>query len=597
MGKKRRKKDSSVKTLLLILTAVVVMVAAIYVVSKVLGKISSDYENIEFTKEETSTISIEIEDEPKSGWDESDEGWRYYLKKNQYVTEQWKEIDGFLYYFDEDGILATGEWKQDGQIYTCQETKGYLKDIQTDLDYVPESTGENLDSLARTNAFWCYLDDKDTGTSPFKTILFRKTVENKVKPLGQETNPERTTKNSMRAYGDYVYFLPKVKESAMSGLSESDKELCDKLFRMIPGTDKKELIAEDVDGYIVLDGIIYYAQDGKIQSTKSGTEYVSGDDRYSVIVKQDDCYLVDEKGNPVAAEGGDTVSIGDRIYRIEDDGRIKDVSHGQEIISGKMLHLSGSGLKAMVVSKGDTGEKILIKELYGVQSYCIVDNQIYYSAYVDKGSDTEWYSQIFRTDMSGADKSAVSGRFPGSMEQMYYYESAGEIYGEYHPSIWKQGYGVAAAIKMDGTIYQINDENARTGKYVNGNDMLELVMAKDGKLTCLWQDCEWKRSSGLSSVLWSKAIELDAGNRSLVEEVADTQKESTQAPQVGDVIEPIGGTPSGGKPVETISPGQASINDNPIVSTEGPEKETQAPVQTIPPVKEMENQVIITPLG
>ena len=51
----------------------------------------------------------------------------YYLDEKEYVTDQWKDIEGFLYYFDSDGIMATGELKQEGQTYTCHDTKGYLK--------------------------------------------------------------------------------------------------------------------------------------------------------------------------------------------------------------------------------------------------------------------------------------------------------------------------------------------------------------------------------------------------------------------------------------------------------------------------------------
>lgn len=86
----------------------------------------------------------------------------------------------------------------------------------------------------------------------FKTILYKKTVDNKVKPLGNEKNPEKATKNSLRAYGDYVYYLPKVAESKRSSLSEEEKERCDVLVRMIPGQNTKEIIAENVDGYLVL---------------------------------------------------------------------------------------------------------------------------------------------------------------------------------------------------------------------------------------------------------------------------------------------------------------------------------------------------------
>ena len=120
--------------------------------------------------------------------------------------------------------MVTGQLKQDGQIYTLHDTKGYLKNIEVDLDYVPESTGENLDSLVRTNAFWCFLKEEE-GTGLFKTILYRKTVENKIMVLGGETSPEKTKRNSMRAYGDYVYYLPKVKESQLTRLSEAEKGL------------------------------------------------------------------------------------------------------------------------------------------------------------------------------------------------------------------------------------------------------------------------------------------------------------------------------------------------------------------------------------
>ena len=260
MNRQRKKKESAVKMIFLILIAVLVMTAAIYVVVRVFGKISSDYKELDFSKaEETTHIEIDTDEGPKAGWYETDEGWRYYLDEKNFVTDAWKEIGGYLYHFGEDGFMITGEWKQEGQIFTFHDTKGYLKKIGTDLDYVPESTGENLDSLVRTNAFWCFLEDEE-GTGLFKTIMYRRTVENKIMVLGGESAPERTTKNSMRAYGDYVYFLPKVKESQLSRLSEAEKGLCNKLFRMMPGRNTKELIAENVEGYLVLDDIIYYSQ-------------------------------------------------------------------------------------------------------------------------------------------------------------------------------------------------------------------------------------------------------------------------------------------------------------------------------------------------
>ncbi|MBS1482662.1 DUF5050 domain-containing protein [Enterocloster citroniae] len=599
MNRQRKKKESAVKMIFLILIAVLVMTAAIYVVVRVFGKISSDYKELDFSKaEETTHIEIDTDEGPKAGWYETDEGWRYYLDEKNFVTDAWKEIGGYLYHFGEDGFMITGEWKQEGQIFTFHDTKGYLKKIGTDLDYVPESTGENLDSLVRTNAFWCFLKDEE-GTGLFKTIMYRRTVENKIMVLGGESAPERTTKNSMRAYGDYVYFLPKVKESQLSRLSEAEKGLCNKLFRMMPGRNTKELIAENVEGYLVLDDIIYYSQGGKILSATSGTEMATGEARYSVVIKDDSCYLVDEMGNPAVAESGNSVNVGDRIYRIEEDGLIKYVKHGQLTIDGKTYYLGGSGTNTSVNVKQDGRDTGIIKETYGVQSYCIVDNQIYYSSYVEKTASGEWYSQIFKTDMDGQNKQAVSERFPGVMQNMYYYEDEGQIYGEYHPAIWKQAYGVAAVISRDGNIYRINDSSARTGKHVDGNDMLEIVMARDGKVICLWHDCDWNRSSGITSVLWSKAIELNSGDRVLIDMAAGTAPEESSATEETDaIVQPIITPPSDISPsnTPTVAPVNPSINNDPLISTDKPGQET-LPTPTVPPVSEPSGNVQIIPIG
>ena len=615
MDRRRKKKESPIKMVFLIMIAVLVMVAAIYVVISVFGKISSDYKQLDFSKEEeTMDLTIDTDEEPSVGWNETGHGWMYYLDEKSFVENQWKDIDGFLYYFDGDGFMVTGQLRQDGQIYTLHDTKGYLKNIEVDLDYVPESTGENLDSLVRTNAFWCFLKEEE-GTGLFKTILYRKTVENKIMVLGGETSPEKTTRNSMRAYGDYVYYLPKVKESQLTRLSEAEKGLCDKLFRMRPGSDVKELIAEQVDGYMVLNDTIYYAQAGSIHSAVSGVEIATGEGKYTVEIKDDSCYLVDELGNPAVSDNGDSVAVGDRIYRIEEDGKIKYVKHGQLTIDGSTYYLSGSGTKATVNSKKDSNDTVLIRETYGVQSYCIVDNQIYYSSYVDKGFGGEWYSRIFKTDLNGQNKQALSEPFPGVIQNMYYYEEEGEIFGEYHPSIWNGSYGVAAVISRDGAIYKINDESARTGKHVDGNDMLEIVMAKDGKVICLWHDCEWNKGSGVTKVLWSKAVELNGSDRSLIDMASvDVSNEEEGSQDGNEVIVPIETLP-GEVPAPTMAPGSPAGNPsspvmNPggpvsdpatpggtVTGTDKPGQEVTVPVPTIPPAAEPTSEIRIVPIG
>ena len=352
---------------------------------------------------------------------------------------------------------------------------------------------------------------------------------------------------------------------------------------------------------MVLGDIIYYSQGGKIYQTTSGTEVATGEARYSVVIKDGNCYLVDDMGNPAVAESGSSVSIGDRVYRIEEDGKIKYVKHGQVTIDGKTYYLGGSGTKSSVCVKSDGSDTAVIRENYGVQSYCIVDNQIYYSSYVDKGTGGEWYSQIFKAGLDGQNKQAVSERFPGVMQNMYYYEDEGQIFGEYNPAIWKQAYGTVVMIARDGGIYQIEDASARTGKHVDGNDMLEIIMARDGKVICLWHDCQWERNSGITSILWSKAIELNAGDRRLIDMVPSTESaESSEAQEPGDIIQPIETMPPAS--TETVSPVEPSINNDPVISTEGPHTDTAvptvpAPAPTVPPVTEPSAEVKIVPLG
>ena len=147
---------------------------------------------------------------------------------------------------------------------------------------------------------------------------------------------------------------------------------------------------------MVLGDIIYYSQGSENLSDYLRHRGCYGEARYSVVIKDGNCYLVDDMGNPAVAESGSSVSIGDRVYRIEEDGKIKYVKHGQVTIDGKTYYLGGSGTKSSVCVKSDGSDTAVIRENYGVQSYCIVDNQIYYSSYVDKGTGGEWYSQILK---------------------------------------------------------------------------------------------------------------------------------------------------------------------------------------------------------
>lgn len=589
---RRRKKESGLKTALLMIAAIIFMIMAISVVVIVFGKIHSDYEKLDMTKaSEQKTLEIpavETEKETdQTGWEETEDGWKYKTNEKTYASDQWLEIKGFLYHFDDKGIMATGQWKGGGQIFTCHDVKGYLKNIEPDPDYVPEDTGENLDSFVRTNAFWCYLDSEDTGL--FKTILYKKTVDNKVKPLGNEKNPEKATKNSLRAYGDYVYYLPKVAENRKSSLSEEEKDLCDVLVRMIPGQNTKEIIAENVDGYLVLDETIYYAQDGKIYKATSGTEIELSESGYQVKIDGNACYLINSFGKAVTGKESTGIAIEDRVYKIDENGKISYVKKNPAAADGNSYELQGNGAQMQIVKKTSSGSRAIIKADYGVQSYCIVDNSIFFSAYVEKDASGKWYSRIFKTDLNGKEKKAVSGIFPGAVFNLYYFESQGEIYGEYHPKIWENAYGIVINVKQDGTIYAVKDSSERTGKTVTGNDMIEILALQDGELIGFWHDCSWSRNGGITQVLWSHPVSLDISLKIKIETVDEIRPEETTVEETTTAAEkiiPISPAQNSGTVSETGKVQPSQSYKEAVTGTDAPGnqvKETAvAPVPTVP---------------
>lgn len=603
-SRRRKKKDSPVKVIFLALFAIVVMVCAVSVILSVYHKISRDYENLENMRPtETMQETVAIDSGDTVGWISEDGGYKYRNEDGSWAKDEWKVIDGLLYRFDENEMLKQGEWKEDGQIFTCGD-KGYLKDIQPDPDYVPEETGEDLDNLVKANAYWCYLGEAE---GPFKPILYRRATETSVKVLGSSNLPEETTMNSMRAYGDYVYYLPKVESADLSSLTERQRELCDTLFRVIPGSSHKEMIAENVGGYLVLDDTIYYSQNYRIYSADSGTSVPIGEEQFSVSVENGSCYLLDGNGQPVEGDENGSFQIGSRLYHLEDQGKIISVTQNEISVGDEVYLLDeiSGGRKGIYRQSDGQKEEILVSN-YGIQSFCIVNQKIYYCAYVQM--EGEWYSQIFSADLDGGNVQSLGGTFLGTMETLYFYESAGEIYGEYYPEIWNRGYGQLAAINLNGSIYLIADEEQRTGKTASDNERLNLVMADGTDLICLWRDVVWSRSLGVTSTLWNQAIKLNKTERTLLETgnpaMTSGQQESEEGLS-GEQVVPIVPETSGGEDtvVSPVAPTETTVAppSSETVSGEAPtvpvEAPTASPGGNTAETQGPQDEVVIVPIG
>ncbi len=282
------------------------------------------------------------------------------------------------------------------------------------------------------------------------------------------------------------------------------------------------------------------------------------------MIENGSCYLVDGMGEPVNGGASGDFQIGERVYRLESGGKILSVTQNEISAGGGVYFLKAdsSGQKKLYKKAGGQKSVVLTAD-YGIQSFCVVGQKLYYCAYVQM--DGVWYSQIFTAGLDGENVQSFGERFPGTMEAMYYYESSGEIYGEYYPEIWNRGYGRLAAITLNGSIYLIQDEEQRQGETVSDHDRLNLVMVDGAEMICLWRDVIWSRTGGVTAVLWNKPVKLNKTSRVLMEtehvpsesetEEGETEGSKTEESQQPEdiVVQPITGN-GGEVPTVPVAP-------------------------------------------
>lgn len=568
--------------------AIVILFVAVWVVITVYETIAGDSSEwgIEFSTEESTELDVEIEE--VYGWITDENGSRYREDDGSFAANEWKIWENQLYYLDENGYMATSNINQEGQIFLFG-SDGALKDIQFDSNYAG-LTGENnlqgLDSLVKSNEFWSYLSDGTGESGFFKPICYRKTAETKEEVLGDKKYPERSTKNSLQIHDGYIYYLPQVTAQTYNTLDEKDKSICNKLFRMKPGSNQKELLAEQCTGYLVLDDdLIYYASGGRITKVESGIFYPVGEEQYRVQVKDDTCYLVDSMGNPATGNGESIQTVGSRDYYLE-SGVILRVGLSEQKYGNWVFTLendeNNQGKKS-IYRQSEGGEKEKISQApFGINSFCIAEGNLYYSAFVEQSGDGTRYSQIYRVKPDGTGEEKISSKFPGNISSLYYYEEKNKLYGEYSPTSWKNCYGQIVSVDLDGAVNLIDDSSSRGAGDQNKNERLSLLMVSGNTITAYLCECEYDREDGGWKIIAKKPYQFSdavqrqiAGNapNSLEEDQSEeeSEEESSQEPETtknsrSDIVptesdRPVIETPEAiqtpSSPVAPVEPGYA----------------------------------------
>ncbi|MDO5416530.1 MAG: hypothetical protein Q4F29_04970 [Lachnospiraceae bacterium] len=600
MGKKsKRKKNRRIRASyvwagLMSVCALAALFAAVWVVITVFEKIEGDSSQWALETSEAATENMEIETEEVYGWVTDDKGIRFREEDGTFAAAVWKLWENQLYYLKDDGYMAEGELKKDGQIFAFDEL-GKLADIQADTSWrglTGEDNPDNLDSLVKGHMFWAYRGSEDVegnenrNTGSFRPIYYRKTTEMEAKPLGGEAKPEVTTVNSMQIYDGYLYYLPQVSSQEYLRLSESEQELCNKLFRMKPGTSEKELLAENVTGYLILeDGTVYYAADGEIKKAGSGTPYESGEKQYQVQLKDGAYYLVDSMGNPAEAEENGRRVIGDRVYRLK-DGKIENVYPAERKAGDTLYTLENEGQnpEQKAIYKAVDGVRTLAAQApYGINSFCLADGILYYSAYVERGADGTRYSAIYRMNPESLQPEQISERFPGNILNLYYYEDSQKIYGEYTPTSWKNCYGQIVVIDRNGMVNVIDDSASRESADKNRNEILSLVMAEGNTISTYLRLCEFSNSEGVWKIVSEKPyqftdvvqVPVTAAYGLTGEGEAPTEAESSGASEEENGIGPEGEAAPIPTETSAVRPTEPSVSKP--MENSGP-RPTEAPV-------------------
>lgn len=609
MNRKRRKgqriRTSYIWAGIMSVCALAALFAAVWVVMTVYETIVGDSSQWAAESSAAETSELEIDAEPVAGWITEDGGTRYLDDEGNYLSDQWIVSAEKLYYLDADGYMAVDDVSMDGQVFSFNED-GVLTDIQLDTGWAGltgDDNLQNLDSLVKSNEFWCYLGSDADDTGIFRPIYYRKTTETEANVLGSEENPEMSTHNSLQIHDGYIYYLPQVTSQTLSSLSPDEQKLCNRLYRMKPGDSEKELLAENATGFLVLDdGSVYYASDGQIQKAEAGTVYSVGEAQYRVLVKDNACYLVDASGEPVSGDSSGNQVVGDRLYDLNQDGRINGVYPADRTYDQAefTLEQNSSGVTALYRMESGGTKEVIAQSDYGINSFCIADGMIYYSAYIRRDADGSRYSAIFQIAPDGSGNRQISQSFQGNILNLYYYPEKGKIYGEYTPVSWRNCYGQIVVIDLDGTVNVIDDSASRGSGVMENNDLLSLVMVEGNTITTYLRSCSYSRSSGSWTVLSEKPYQFSdtlqvlaassaeggitqgndaAGiNGSGLETEATSEAESAAPSSEAETTVPAGTQPAETRPSATSPAETSSAPTNPAPTSPAPT--APAPAET-----------------
>ena len=339
-------------------------------------------------------------------------------------------------------------------------------------------------------------------------VLYSLPVEESSSGLTATVNPE------IQKQAGWTYYLP-CPERNDTQLAEVAPSLDHTLYRMrTDGANEIEIIAREVDNYTFWEDSIYVEQFDRVQRIELNESFEKQTPGIYPEVRNQEIYLYDTLGRTLRTDSDGSISFGDRILKMSSN-RVVEVTRATQKHGGASYYFkhTDKGQSREVYRNLNGKEEVFAQLGTNIDSFCLVGEWLYFSAYIRNGNSGSNYSAIYKKSLVGnGDPERIHDEFAGRIFQMYYSESGDDIYAHYTPKSWNSNYSVIAVISPSGQMSILNDKELRATEITSGNDMLQFVLAYDDQVYCFWEDCVWKKGENPVTV-WRKVLVIPMGGR------------------------------------------------------------------------------------
>lgn len=243
----------------IVLSVIMITVSILIFYNIVVTIINYPYlSNINIKKENPSvsfTIDNNMED---SFFITDDRGIRYRKEDMSFAMDEWIDKNGELFYFDNTSFGKEGQLRYGGQIYHFE--RGKLVKIERDRNY-DDFVNEDLLGSKDSPQYLAYLSEDDKDPNGNYAIKYKRYSDNIEDYLGTVNDKQYCALGLLNINVNNIYFL---------SLGRGEKN--GQLSRMRPNAQKKEIIGNNVEGYIALsDEIVYYYNGNIVVKAKTWT--------------------------------------------------------------------------------------------------------------------------------------------------------------------------------------------------------------------------------------------------------------------------------------------------------------------------------------